>query len=158
MIEGLHWLEGAAGALLAWVALHWLGAPLLKFMSDRRDAIESVQEFGSMNGSRASEERVRAAMDALGEASRRMLFYAQTGPVSVRLYCRIRGYRLANAGRMLLGLHNVIAGGHAPFEYQADAIRICLGADRLISADRRRDIMRMVDEALISNAEDEDSE
>ena len=136
----LDWLHGASAAIVTWIATGWLAAPLREFLTDRRNAIEAVQQYGAFDSFMASEEGVKAALAALGTAAKQMLYYAQGGPGVVRIYARLRRYDLHLAGRALNGLFDMISSGRRPPDYQRDAVRICLGADRLIPVDRRRAI------------------
>lgn len=137
----IGWLVFGVGAVVSWFGLNWLASPVLTFLDDRRHAIEAVQEHGSI-GWFPSEQAATAARSALGTAARRMLFYAQGGPGIVRLYCKMRGYDLQLAGRALNGLASNV-GSPMP-EYQCDAVRVCLGAARLISASRGRAILKVL--------------
>lgn len=150
-IHWLNWLSGGLAAALVWIAAHWVAGPLLEFLSDRRHAIEAIQEHGSV-GVLASEETVNAAHAAVATAAKKMLFYAQAGPGIVMLYCGLRRYDLRLAGLTLNGLFNLIGSGIAQQGNQCDAARLCLGATRLMPIHRQKAIRTMMRTSLEDSA------
>ena len=157
---GAHWLEwtttavaGAAG----WLITNAIATPLKQFWSDRQSAIETLRKHGSVDW-RASEERGREALASVRETAAKIMFYAEAGPVIVRLYARMRGYDLHLAGLTLNGLHLRIGDGNiseSDSRRQCDAVRVCLGATTTMSPSRQSAIRKMLkrscQEAGVSN-------
>lgn len=146
------WLEWGAGGVALWFVVHWIASPLLRFRDARRHAIEAIQEHGTSYLADTLES-VYAARSSLNTAARQMFFYAQGGPFIVRWYCRLRGYDLQTAGRVLNGLVGSIGSLSLP-EYQCDAARVCLGADRMIPAAKRRAIRAALYKDLARDSKD----
>lgn len=151
-----HWLGAlttAATAIAGWAVTHWVATPLLQFMSDRQLTLETVQRYGNV-GHLASEAGVRAARQALASIAARMAYYAQGGPLVVRAYCRLRGYPLQWVGPTLNGVSNFV-GENVAWQQrsnQCDAVRVVLGATRLMSRERRNEILAMIESAVQSRS------
>lgn len=144
----VDWLNGGSAAIVAWIAASTLGGPLLTFWSDRRAVLEVVQEHGLV-GFHAADDRIRDARASLRSAASKMGFYAQGGPLIVRLYCWFLCYDVAFAMRALNGLHDLTGEGTVSEQQtnNADAVRLFLGATRLLSTQRKKELRRMVRQA-----------
>ena len=140
----LDWVNGGIAGVVVWIASSILGGPLVTFWSDRRTALEVVQEHGSV-GYLAADDRIREAKEALRSAASKMGYYAAGGPLIVRVYCWFLCYDLPYAMRALNGLHDLI--GEGPADQQAnnqDVVRLLLGAIRLLTAERRKELRGML--------------
>jgi hypothetical protein len=151
-----HWLGWAVtivAGIASWLVTNVIATPLVQFWSDRRSALETLRKHGSVDW-RASEERVREALASVREAAARMMFYAEAGPVIVRLYARVRRYDLHLAGLALNGVHSTIVDGNTSENNsrQCDAVRVCLGATNTMSLSHRGTIRKMLDEAVSNDA------
>lgn len=152
-IHWLVWLGSAAAAVLAWLGTNVVGQPVLKFWSDRTDALKTVQEHGLVSW-QATQERVSVARTAIRLAAASLLVYEQGGPIAVRTYARIRNYDLGMAGRALNGLHDQIGEGgiNEVQRNNRDAVFVCLGATSTLSRERITQIRQMILEAKDKNA------
>ena len=144
-VHWLDWLSGGLAAAAVWIAAQWIAKPIVEFLSDRRLAIEVVQQHGSVDGF-ASEETMKTAQASIATAAKRIMFYAQGGPQIVRLYSRIRAYDLRVAGLALNGLIGIIGtnASREQFKDQCDAVRVCLGATGMMSLQRKDNIRSKV--------------
>ena len=143
----LVWLGAGLAAVIAWLATNVVAQPILGFWSDRRAALNAVQEHGLVDWN-ATGDRVSGARTALREASACLLVYAQGGPAIVTAYARLRGYDLAMAARALGGVHDMV-GESSVGERQrnaCDTVRLCIGATAMLSRERIAELRRLISE------------
>jgi hypothetical protein len=151
----LHWLSWVFLAILGalgWLVANVIARPLLEFWSDRREAIQVLRTQGGVAWG-ASEDRVKTANAAIRQAAAQMLFYAEGGPIIVRLYSKARGYKLRLAGLALQGLATRIGESFTEdgTTLQSDGVRVCLGATGGMNKSRQTAIRHM----LIPNISDD---
>jgi hypothetical protein len=143
----LHWLSwvflGIIGAI-GWLVATLVAKPLIQFWDDRRSALQVLRTHGLLGW--GSEESFRNAVATVRQASAQMMFYAEGGPLIVRLYSKIRGYNLRLAGQCLNGLtgrmgENSTADG---VSLQSDGVRVCLGATQGMKYSRLAEIRQLL--------------
>lgn len=143
----LGWVGWAAAGSVGWLGTNAIGKPVLELTAARMAALQALERHWSV-GPMASEERARAASEALGTAAAALQALAAGAGPAARLYCRAMNYDLATAAGALRGLTHVLVDGHPnDRERQADAIRVCLGATRGMPRSRlnqiREDLRRL---------------
>ena len=136
-------LIAEAVAVAVAIVTVWVASPVSQFMSDRQRTLEVVHRHASV-GHLASENGIRSARDALDGVTARMTYYAKEGPLVVQAFCRLCRYELQWVEPSLNGVYQFI-GKNVTWQQpakQCDAVRVALGATRLMSRQRRSEIAR----------------
>jgi hypothetical protein len=132
-------LVGAIGAVLVWFVTNWVGKPIIDVRDKRIKALQAAEQ-NSRVGYGASDERVREARAALGEAASALRSISRGHGRLVRLYCRLAGYDLETASSWLVTLHNMAGEIRYDDEERREiavvAIYIFLRAHHHLSRDR----------------------
>ncbi len=105
-------LGAALAALIAWLAAHLIGKPILAIRDARLEAIRVAERYAFVSNS-ASFETVSAADKSLLDVSSRLRSLSRGHGWPARLYCRWVGYDLEDAAGAISGLQHM-AGENVP--------------------------------------------
>lgn len=130
---------GALAAAPTWIALNWMGKPILDLRSARLEAIKAADSYGFI-GFGSKEDEVNKARSALSDAASSLRALSRGQPWTARLYCHFLGYHLELSASVLLGLVGLLEA-RLPYDNTSrrdgvDAVHVLLNASRHMSAER----------------------
>lgn len=144
-------LASAAFGAATWIAVNWMGKPILDLRSARLEAIKAADGYGFIGfGFKADE--VNKARSALSDAANSLRALSRGQPWTARLYCRCLSYHLELAASVLLGLVGLLEA-RLPYENTSrrdgvDAVHVLLNASRHLSADRINEVWEKINTPL----------
>jgi hypothetical protein len=94
---------GAGAAVPAWVAVNWIGKPILAVEDQRREALRIAERYG-FTSPLESDDCVRVARRALIDLATAIHAHGRTLTRPARLYCTLRRYDFESAGHAMRGL------------------------------------------------------
>ena len=123
-------------AIVAWIAVNFVGAPVLALRKTRQEALGVAGRYWSVSPS-ASDEARSNAVKALHDAATALVEQGRADPI-VRRYCEWLGYDLEMAACSLRGLAEGPRGQYSISDEERritrDAVFVLLGATRHLSS------------------------
>jgi hypothetical protein len=124
-------IESALVAVFAWLALNFLGRPVLAVREKRLEAIQVADRYSNVSFTSSDELRA-TAVRSLYDVACALRTYSREASIATRLWCRLMKYDLDLAARCLLGLAEGARGEYRVSEEQRkntlNALYVSLGA------------------------------
>ncbi len=140
-------LAGAGAAIAAWVAVYFIGKPVVALQQQRIAALQTAERYYAVDMAATEAER-DAAVQALFDAGIALRAYHRGWSTAVRMWCWARGYDLDLATQCLFGLAEGPRGKMTiPLDARRNtlaALYVALGADKHLSRETVAAIRTMI--------------
>lgn len=140
-------LAGAGAAIAAWVAMYFVGKPVVALQQQRIAALQTAERCYAVDIDAPEAER-DAAVQALFDAGITLRAYHRGWSTAVRMWCWARGYDLDLAAQCLFGLAEGPRGKmRIPLDARRNtlaALYVALGADKHLSRETVAAIRAMI--------------